>query len=267
LAGAILAGASVSFLNAGLLLLAMSLAYIGGMFLNDAYDHKIDAVERPERPIPSGDISVSMVYGMGYALLGICVVLVIINTELTSTSLSYAVLSVMALIASIVVYNIWHKENPLSPFIMGLCRMFVYITTGYSLMPEPAADLFIAALVTLSYLIGLTYIAKKENDNRFSSLWPIAFLVAPVIFGLVHSPSSPPTLLFTALFAIWLLYSLQFLLNSAKRNVPKSVISMIAGISLVDAIYVSAMGVPILGIAALVMFALTLFLQRYVAGT
>ena len=28
--------------------------YLGGMVLNDVFDAKLDAVERPERPIPSG---------------------------------------------------------------------------------------------------------------------------------------------------------------------------------------------------------------------
>ena len=30
--------------------------YIGGMYLNDAFDRDIDARERPERPIPSGHV-------------------------------------------------------------------------------------------------------------------------------------------------------------------------------------------------------------------
>ena len=41
----------------GLVLLAMSLFYVGGMYLNDYFDRAIDARERPERPIPAGDIS------------------------------------------------------------------------------------------------------------------------------------------------------------------------------------------------------------------
>ena len=40
------------------LLLASSTGlYFGGMVLNDVFDAKLDAVERPERPIPSGRIS------------------------------------------------------------------------------------------------------------------------------------------------------------------------------------------------------------------
>ncbi len=37
--------------------LASALLYWSGMVLNDWADRKRDAVERPERPIPSGDVS------------------------------------------------------------------------------------------------------------------------------------------------------------------------------------------------------------------
>src|SRR6185295_15322053 len=36
---------------------AASLFYSGGMFLNDACDAEYDARSRPERPIPSGDVT------------------------------------------------------------------------------------------------------------------------------------------------------------------------------------------------------------------
>ncbi len=40
---------------------ATSAMYIAGMFLNDAFDRNIDARERPERPIPAGEVSVDAV--------------------------------------------------------------------------------------------------------------------------------------------------------------------------------------------------------------
>ena len=51
------------------MLLAFSLFYTGGMFLNDAFDAQFDAQHRPERPIPAGDVSRSTVFGWGYAML------------------------------------------------------------------------------------------------------------------------------------------------------------------------------------------------------
>ena len=48
-----------------LVLVAMTLFYVGGMYLNDAFDRGIDARERPGRPIPAGEIAASSVFGIG----------------------------------------------------------------------------------------------------------------------------------------------------------------------------------------------------------
>src|SRR3954469_24836031 len=45
------------FLPAGLLCLSTIGLYGGGVVFNDVFDAALDAVERPERPIPSGLIS------------------------------------------------------------------------------------------------------------------------------------------------------------------------------------------------------------------
>lgn len=54
LAGAALAGGEPWQAAMLPLLLALSLFYVGGMYLNDAFDRDIDARERPARPIPAG---------------------------------------------------------------------------------------------------------------------------------------------------------------------------------------------------------------------
>ena len=70
-AGAALTGASLSVAQLVPLWLALSsCSDFGGMFLNDAFDRHIDARERPERPIPKGQIGAGEVFGVGYGLLG-----------------------------------------------------------------------------------------------------------------------------------------------------------------------------------------------------
>lgn len=245
----------------------MSLAYIGGMFLNDAYDSGIDATERPERPIPSGQIKTSTVFIIGYAMLFTSIALMAFTASRSQGVVLNATIAAVALCICIVLYNVWHKGNPLSPFIMGLCRMLVYISAAFALLPAPSVTVFVGAAVTLCYLIGLTYVAKHENRAGAFTLWPMAFFVLPVGFGLFNSINSTPTMLFTLLFSGWLVYSLQFILNSTKRHIPKAVVCMIAGISLLDAIYISSTGATSLAVFAVATFALTLYLQRYVAGT
>src|SRR5688572_18647501 len=45
--------------------------YAGGVVLNDYFDRAVDAVERPERPIPSGRVRPDAVLKLGMRLLGL----------------------------------------------------------------------------------------------------------------------------------------------------------------------------------------------------
>ncbi|RME92643.1 MAG: prenyltransferase, partial [Verrucomicrobia bacterium] len=53
-----------------LLCAGVSAVYLGGMFLNDAFDEAFDRRHRPTRPIPAGWISARAVWWWGWGLLG-----------------------------------------------------------------------------------------------------------------------------------------------------------------------------------------------------
>src|SRR6185369_11144617 len=76
LAGIVLAGAVPPAGVVARMALALSLFYVGGMFLNDAFDRAVDARERPERPIPSGAVAAVEVFAGGFGLLGAGIALV-----------------------------------------------------------------------------------------------------------------------------------------------------------------------------------------------
>lgn len=267
LAGVVLAGASPLDGRLLVLLLAMSAAYIGGMFLNDAFDRDIDAVERPERPIPAGQVSAASVFAAGYGLLIFAIALVGWIAVGDGGGGLPAIAAVVALTGCIVLYNVWHKANPISPFIMGLCRMLVYITAGWSLTTTPEAALYAGAVIVLCYLIGLTYTAKQENLGEVKNLWPLVFLLVPTAAGIWASLAQPIAWLATLLFSAWLMYALYFVKRRAPGDIPRAVVSMIAGIALVDAVFIaSTMSLPWV-MLAFVAFLLTLLLQRFIAGT
>ena len=54
LAGTALAGGEIWTRPTLLVAVGLSLLYVSGMYLNDAFDRDIDALERPDRPIPAG---------------------------------------------------------------------------------------------------------------------------------------------------------------------------------------------------------------------
>jgi 4-hydroxybenzoate polyprenyltransferase len=266
LAGVILAGAPVEPGSLIGLMLALSLFYIGGMYLNDAFDRQIDALERPDRPIPSGQVSASAVFAIGYAMFGVALV-VLAAISLSSNAAGWSgVLSGLVLTGVVTYYDMHHKANPLSPLVMGFCRVLVYVTAALVVSGRLPGPVIGGALVLLSYLIGLTYVAKQETLAKVGNLWPLVFLFAPFLYMLPALRASvPAAILFTA-FLAWILRCIALLVATPPR-IPRAVVGFLAGISLLDGLLIAGAGSPALALVACAGFALTLFLQRYVAGT
>lgn len=268
IAGIVLVGGVVEDFRIILIIIALSLSYIGGMFLNDAYDAEIDAVERPERPIPSGQISQSSVFRWAFAMLaGSIVILLGVGTMFPGGTGIWPALSGLCLAGTIVVYNRNHKNNPISPFIMGLCRVFVYLTAAACFVVPLTVPVFIGAGLLLAYLIGLTYIAKQENLGKVENLWPLLFLSAPVVFGGYEMFFYLPLVPFWMLFTGWVLVALYFLKRRKAGDIPRAVVSLIAGMCLLDAVLIANFGQMQLALIAVGGFVLTLFLQKFVSGT
>jgi len=266
LAGVVIAAGAVGGLTLATMILAFSLFYVGGMFLNDAYDAGFDAVTRPERPIPAGEVTRGAVFGYGYAMLGAGVLLLLVIGYAGQTRLWPAVGGIV-LAGMIIFYDRYHKNNPMSPVIMGLCRVLVYVSAALCLTAALPRELWIAALLVLCYLIGLTYIAKQENLGKVENLWPLIFLAAPVVHGLLRVLDDPTVLAFWLLFTVWMVVALRFLARRGPGDIPRAVVSLIAGISLLDAMLIAGAGSWPLALLALAGFGFTLFFQRYITGT
>jgi hypothetical protein len=266
--GIVLAGGAIAGPATLPLLLAFSLFYVGGMYLNDAFDARIDAIERPERPIPAGAISARAVFTAGFAMLAAGVLLLFwIGYGVVAGTGIGPIMGGIGLGAAIVLYNRRHKDNPLSPVLMGLCRVLVYATAGLAITSELPSALWTGAFLLLCYLIGLTYVAKQENLGEVRNLWPLLFLAAPLVYALMEAPADLTSGVMFVLFAIWVGVALSFLWRRRPGDVPRAVVSLIAGISLLDAVLIAAAGAPGIAWLAVAGFGLTLALQRLVPGT
>lgn len=263
-----MAGAEASAARLPLLMVALSLFYVGGMFLNDAFDSAFDARHRPERPIPSGLVSARQVYVYGFGMLAVGLLGVALASRGAGGRPGWqALASGLALAAAIVLYNAHHKGNPLSPLVMGLCRVFVVTTAAFSfaaVLPQPVV---LAALALLCHLIGLTYIAKQEHLDRVGALWPLGFLALPVVYGVALAVKTPAVWLFLALYMGVLVYALSLLRRRARGDVPRAVVTLIAGMSVLDGMVLAGGGHLVAAALAVAAFVLTLFLQRWVSGT
>jgi UbiA prenyltransferase family len=246
------------------MMVGFSALYTAGMFLNDAFDASFDRIHRPERPIPSGEIAVSAVFGWGFLLLAAGFAITA-TTSLFGLGGSAPVVASGFLVAVIVLYDAWHKDNPLGPFIMGLCRALLYLTAGLAVGAPVGLTLAVAA-TALCYLIGLTYIAKHETRSRLTTLWPVAFLCAPLAFAAVHNSGGLLQAGLCAWLVAWVAYALSFLRPPAP-SIGTAVGMLIAGISLVDAVFIAGGAHAPLSVVAVACFVATLLLQRRVPGT
>jgi hypothetical protein len=268
MAGAVLAGAGWTDPGLPLAMVALSLFYTGGMFLNDAHDRDFDTRFRPDRPIPAGDVTAAQVFGWGYGMMAAGLGLLAVAARMSDDATPWgAPLGGVLLAGCIVLYDAWHKSNPLSPLVMGLCRMLVYVTAALAVVAVPGAAVYLGAGVSLAYLIGLTYAAKKEHLDRLDHAWPLAFLLVPVIYGGMLAIEHPLALVPLVLFTGWAGMAVKRLFRRGPGDVPKAVVALIAGISLLDAVILAGHGAPVAALLAVAAFGVTLRLQRWVAGT
>jgi len=268
LAGVVLAGGAAGDARVPWIVLAVSLCYVAGMYLNDAFDREFDARHRPERPIPSGAVSARTVFTAGFGMLaaGVALLAGLGLWPGRGTGWSPAAAG-LALAAAIVWYDRYHKANPASPLLMGLCRALVYVAAACVVVARPPLALYAGALLLLSYLIGLTYVARQEHLGRVANLWPLLFLALPLAWTARAALAGGFVAVLWLLLAAWLLYALSFLRRRRAGDVPRAVGHLIAGICLWDALVIAAAGQPALAGLALGLFGVTLVLQRHVAPT
>jgi 4-hydroxybenzoate polyprenyltransferase len=174
MAGMALGGAALRPSVVVPLALAVSLFYVAGMWLNDAFDAGWDARHRPERPIPSGEAGRGGILAGGLGLLaaGLVLVGVIGGTR--------AAVGGIVLASLIVVYDAVHKKTRLAPVLMGACRAAVYalaaLAAGAATLPP---RLWLGAALLLLYVVGVSVVARREAaDPRARNL------VGPLIAGI-----------------------------------------------------------------------------------
>jgi 4-hydroxybenzoate polyprenyltransferase len=267
-AGVVVSGAAPPARVVAVLALTMSFFYTGGMFLNDAFDRRIDARIHPERPIPSGAIGAGQVFAIGFGMLGAGLALLPAIALFIGRPALPALASGAALFALIVLYNRWHKENPLGPVFMGGCRMLVYAGAAAAVTGAIPAAVWRAGFVLLSYLIGLTYVAKQETLRAFRNFWPLVFLLAPLGYPFLTAPAAwLPLAVLASFFLGWIAGAVLLLRRPGPDRIPRAVVRLIAGISLFDALLAGSLGRVGATAFCLSCFGSTLFLQRHVRGT
>ncbi len=173
---------------------ASSLLYLGGVVLNDVFDLAADCELRPERPIPSGRVSLRAARRLGWTLLTAGALLGVAGASAgTGGGLwkghfgSVAVAPLLA--ACIVLYDAWLKRTPGGPLAMGSCRM-LNVVLGMSVLGTPlGADAWLVAGGLGVYVAGITWFARREAEQ--SQRLQLALATLLMALGIVLMASFP----------------------------------------------------------------------------
>jgi 4-hydroxybenzoate polyprenyltransferase len=200
LVGAALAGAFEASGAIALLVAAFVIFYTAGMVLNDVCDYGWDQTHRPDRPLVVGAVSRNAALAATLAMLALgSALLWVVSTR--------AFLAGLVLIGLIVLYDTWHKSNPLSPVVMAGCRLMVYVGAFVAFAWPISIQVAIAGGVLVLYMVCLTAIAKRGASGHV-----VALLIAGIslVDGLIMLWAQAP--LWWLLLAV-LAYGLTLLLQ------------------------------------------------------
>ena len=242
-----------------LLCLGATLVYTAGMFLNDAFDAEFDRRHRRERPIPAGTARLQSVWTGGWIGLLVGGAILI---PLGKTVAIFAVL----LVISVIIYDAIHKQTPLAPLIMASCRFLLYLCAAAAGIDGVTGWAVWSGLALACYIVGLSYLARRESLPGPLRYWPALLLGSPFLLAFfLNGPDFRVAGGMAVILLAWILYALRHTYWTRTRQVGRSISGLLAGIVLVDALAVS--GPP--GLLAILggLFLLTLLLQRKIPAT
>ena len=145
-------------LDAGfMVILGGALLYTGGMLLNDVCDARVDAVERPGRPIPAGRVTrrAAALVAAVCLLTGAAAFGVFREPRVWSGA--------AALLLLIVAYNLIHTRTAASVLLIAACRGLLSLTALMTVLPP--AELRAAWLLPLAlaaHTLALSAYARRE---------------------------------------------------------------------------------------------------------
>ncbi len=208
------------------LLIAPSLClYAAGLVLNDWWDIDRDRIERPERPLASGQVAPSMA-------LAVSIILMLLALCLAAVVGTGALVAAAALSALVLFYNGAARRVPMLGFLtMGLCRGANLLLGASLALPDLLIVVATAAAVETLYIAAVTAAASRETEGmpRGPSRWaPAGVIAAGLGLFVLHSGASLPSVMGAALASgsvLWVAVSMRADLSASEA--PRKIGSLV----------------------------------------
>ncbi|HEY8400469.1 MAG TPA: UbiA-like protein EboC [Cytophagaceae bacterium] len=152
--------------------------YGGGVVFNDIFDAELDKIERPERPIPSGVVSMrnATLLALGLFIVGILSALLVSYTS-GIIALSIALLAVT--------YDKYSKHHAFfGPLNMGTCRG-LNLLLGISASALVLNQLYILGFIPLLYIMSVTTISRGEVHGGNRTMLIVSLVGYLIVISLI----------------------------------------------------------------------------------
>jgi len=266
ISGVLSSGLSIPWLSIVFLAASTACLYGGGIVFNDVFDADLDKIERPERAIPSGLISLKNATTFGSLLLLGGIALAALNS-LTSGLLALLV-AVFALL-----YNKFGKHHSFfGPLNMGLCRGF-NLLLGLSIVPAMLCSHYYLAIIPVIYIFSITMTSRGEvHGGHAKNLYLAAFLYAIVICAIAYFAFVNDRLLWSLLFLVPFSFMIfRPLLKAIKepigKNIGGAVKAGVISLILMDAAWAVTFDALVLAFIIAALLPLSIWLSKLFAVT
>lgn len=211
------------------LLAGSSLLYLGGCFLNDAFDADFDREFRRTRPIPSGALSLKSVWRWGVALLVLGVLLLLLVGTIAAGL-------ALGIVFCIICFNTFHRALNCSALFLGIARCLLYSIASLSAAQEVSGFSIWCGLALLAYVTGTGFFRRWVHKPAFVNYWPVLLLAVPLLLAAMMDAGEYRNngLLLSAVLGLWVLRALRPTFWSPERNVSATVADLLSGIIFVD---------------------------------
>lgn len=239
--------------------------YAGGVIFNDVFDAELDAVERPERAIPSGLVPKREAVYFGIILMLIGIILAF------ECSLMSGLISI-ALTIAILTYDAYFKQFSFSgPLNMGICRG-LNLLMGMSILGMLSH--WYISIVPVVYIFAITLISRGEvhGNNKKHIVWAgilYAIVILSIALVVMQQKDNLIVLLpFLILFGFLIFKPLvKAFKENSPSNIKKAVMSGVLSLVVMNACWVAGFSDWYLALAVLLLLPLSMLLSKLFAVT
>lgn len=259
-----------------LVVLASLCLYAAGMIWNDWFDVEEDRRDRPNRPLPAGNVSLTLALLLGLGLMAAGVLIAWFAWPMAGM--------VAILLAGIILfYDGVLKKTPLASLAMGGCRSLNVLLGVVRAAGDDVGTLFQSfwsapavwvALANGIYITGVTLFARQEAKESSrpllllgGSTW-LAGLVCLVCCWIQISSAAAMYFTVGVVVAVWIGRTLLQAIQSTKpKEVQIAIKTMIFGLVVCNGISATAAGSPLVGLLIFLHLVPAYFLGRWLYST